>query len=80
MTISVSTCSRSAGIIRIDMNTISNPDPILKLLELQMEALIDLNSREDLSEEVRDIREAERVRESIRNLVSVRLLPSVLTF
>jgi len=41
-TVSVSSRSRSAGIIRIDMSTISNP--ILKLLKLQMEALIDLNS------------------------------------
>jgi len=50
MTISVSSRSRSAGIIRIDMNTISNPIR-LKLLKLQMEALTDLNSREALSKE-----------------------------
>jgi len=67
MTISVSTRSRPAGIIRIDMNTISNP--ILKLLKLQMEALIDLNSRKDLSGEVRDIWGADRMRESWFGLV-----------
>jgi len=63
-TISVSTRSRSAGIIRIDMNTISSP-----ILKMQVEALIDLNSREDLSEEVGDIWGAERMRESWFGLV-----------
>jgi len=41
------------------MNTISNL--ILKLLKLRMEALIDLDSREDLSEELRDMWGAEKV-------------------
>ena len=63
----MSTHSRPAGIIRIDMNTISNPIP--KPLKLQMGALIDLNTREDLSEEVRDIWGAERMRESWSGLV-----------
>ena len=63
----MSTRSRPAGIIRIDMNTISNP--ILKLLKLQMEGPIDLDSCEDLSEEVRDIWGAESMRESWFGLV-----------
>jgi len=67
-TISVSPRSRSAGIIRVDTNTSNS---ILKLLKLQMETLIDLNSREDLSKEVRDIWGADRMHESIRKLVRV---------
>ena len=63
----MSTRSRPAGIIRIDMNTISNP--ILKLLKLQMEALVDLDSHEDLSEESRDIWGAKRMHESWFGLV-----------
>jgi len=63
------------------MNNISNP--ILKLLKLQMEALIDLNSREDLSEEVRDIWGADRMCESWFGLVRLKvcaLTTDVLTF
>ena len=50
----MSTRSRSAGIIGIDLNTISNPD--------SQTANIDLNSREGPSEEVRDIWRDERMR------------------
>ena len=50
------------------MTRITSAIPILKL---QIETLIDLNSREDLSEEVRDIWGDELTRESIRKLVGV---------
>jgi hypothetical protein len=65
----VSARSRSAGIIRIDMNTISNSDS-----QLQFETLIDMNSLEDLSEEVRYILGDEHMRVGARR--SVRLQPN----
>jgi len=76
----VSARGRSACIVRIDANNISN--------SLQIDTLIDLNSREVLSGGVRDIWGDGRVRESIRKLVRVGatcprfvgLQPHVLTF
>ena len=67
-TVSVSTRSSLAGIIRIDMQTISKLSPVFKP---QMETLVGLNSRKDLSDEVGDIYGDENMRESIRKLIRV---------